>query len=73
MKRLLLNLFYEAWLSAIVTYYRTIKFEKKMRKEAVAQQLHLNRQEYIEVSNMCLLLFFGAIFIYLFFICHVCY
>ena len=42
-----------------------------MKKRVVAEQIHLEKEEYMEVSNMFLLFLIGAIFVYLSFICHV--
>ncbi len=54
-----------------MTYYRTVKMEHMTKKRVVAEQIHLEKEEYMEVSNMFLLFLIGAIFVYLFFICHV--
>ena len=42
-------MFYEVWLQAVVTYHRTVKMEHMTKKRVVAEQIHLQKEEYMEV------------------------
>lgn len=66
-KRILLQLFYEARLTAIVLYKRTKAdpAEAMTKKRAIEEKIQLTKEQYLEVSNMCLLLLIDAIFVYL--------